>query len=331
MEIVVYSHRHHLTPYYFRLVNQGSPAYLLVHKQPYESALSGKVTPALRGENHELNPETLKVIQDQVASGEAVLLTDLKKHQFVGGRILGVREFIPPKGILRLGAWFDGHGFLAHHLLICDEGMWPGGLGPQRLGGLTMVLPREPLSDGPVHSLLAPVAESLQGFVGLVQVGIDLDPETGGFKAAGTIAGWPWLHSAAFISELENFPAVCYGTEAPVFTRGKRFVTVVPVSIPPYPNPGRAPKVKLEGLTPQYAAKWFWMDARVEGNQLWSAGLDGMLGIARGAAGTPELARATAVTLAGTLGVPEKQFRTDTGALVPTVLAQLEQSLGFVV
>jgi hypothetical protein len=329
LELVVYSHRNGLTPFYFRLQNQGASAYLLVHKAPYEAALAGRVVPALRNEAKEINQETLKVIQERIADGQAALLTDLRKHPFVGGRILGVLDSEPPRGVLRLGAWFDGFMLQAHHMVICDEGLWPGGLGPQRLGGLTLVLPTE--VPKPIQDLMAGVIPKLQGFIGLIQVGLDLDLASGNFQLSGLSAGWPDLHTAAFISELENLAPLCSGEEPPIFSPGKRFVTVVPVSIPPYPNPGRAPKVALEGLTPQWAAKWFWMDAQVAGNKLESAGLDGLLGVARGAAGTPELARATAIALAARLQVPEKQFRNDAGSLVPTMLASLEQTFGFTV
>src|SRR5688572_4609145 len=122
MEFVVYSHRHELVPFSVRLTNQVASSYLLVKKEAYDAALSGKVKLALRN-NGEICEETLGAIQERLTAGEATLLTNVKKHPF-HGRILGVQDHPEaPVGPLRVGGWWDGSRTLGLHLLVPDEGV----------------------------------------------------------------------------------------------------------------------------------------------------------------------------------------------------------------
>lgn len=330
MEIVTVSFKHGLIPFHFRLTSQGADTYLVIWKQKFEHAWEGRVTPALRGEDGEINAGTLGEIRKRVASGKAALLTDVKKHPFEEGLVFGtLGSNRLPTSAIRAGFWLSPVGEpLGLHLLIYDNGLWPYGLGPAVPGAVTLaVLPDEVAGLAEQVRLLATMLHE-QGFSGLAQVGIDVNPETGELCFIGVEAGWPFLHTHAFVSELENFSdLISMDPKAtPRFTEGRRFVTVVPVSVPPWPTPGRAPQQDVTGLTPQFAAKFFWHDVQVQdGTKLVTAGLDGLLGVARGAAHTPELARSTAIELAGRLGVREKQFRPDAGSQVPMVLAQLER------
>jgi len=78
----------------------------------------------------------------------------------------------------------------------------------------------------------------------------------------------------------------------------------------------------------------FWFDVLVdhEARKLRTAGLDGLLAVATGAAdSSPALARARALELAVRLEIPEKQWRADTGLTVEAVLSTLEDRFGVVV
>ena len=188
------------------------------------------------------------------------------------------------------------------------------------------------------HQFTEPIRDLLRDqyqFRGLVQVGFREGP-TGGLEIQGIECGWPFLHTHAFVSELESLADLLEGktVELP-----QRIVQVVPVSLPPWPLVIRpketgVPSLKesreVEGLTPKQLAQVFWHDVQLDPvkRKVASGGLDGLLGVTRGAAHTPELARSRCLAIALAIQVPEKQFRPDAGALVPQVLAEFEARLG---
>jgi hypothetical protein len=138
---------------------------------------------------------------------------------------------------------------------------------------------------------------------------------------SGMTAGWPFLHSHAFLSELEDFAgllsapvleATTDGASPPVLLP-KKFVTVLPVSRPPWPTRKarfRFDLAPIEGLTPEHMGRVFWHDVQVnpEAGKLTTAGLDGLVGVVRGAADTSQLALVRALEVALRLQLPEKQF-----------------------
>ena len=69
----------------------------------------------------------------------------------------------------------------------------------------------------------------------------------------------------------------------------------------------------------------FFHDIATEGKEIRVAGLDGLVGVATTSANSSGLARARAVQAATSLGLQEKQFRTDVGFQVDGVVAGLEE------
>lgn len=357
-DFLVVSERHGLVPLAHRLHLHQEPAELIIWRRSFEAAWAGKITQVPRGPKGEVDPAALEVCRERVQAGQTILVSDYARLRgFEGPRVFGVVEFErPATGAVRLGCWFDGEVAACHHLLVVDVGAWPGGFGPQVPGGLTMAVPtlraadaalagvsthgRAP--DSAVAAVLAelwrPTEERLKslGFRGLVQADLLQDPATGDVTLGGVSAGWPFLHTQAFLTVLENLPGLLRGEAAQLSK--ERFVVVVPVSVPPWPiwpvqSQALAREELLEGLTPQDCANYFWHDVRIDeaAHTIRGAGQDGLLGVARGSAYTLELARILALERAGRCRVEGRQLRPDVGAAVPQVLASLELRYGITI
>ena len=329
---LVISHRHELIPIANRLRTQGAETDLIVWRQRFERAWDGMINPTISRARGEISDETLDVCREQVASGEVSLLTNVYNLTGFTGRVFGRLETPQlPLGQFRIGAWWDD-GLKAPHVLFYDMGAWPQGLGAWVPGCVTMMLPQGDVDLEFLEKLLEPVTTQLKAkdFRGLFNADIIVDPNTAGLAFHGFDAGWPFLHTHAFVSELENMSGLIDGA-VPEFTEGIKFVTVIPVTVPPYPADGKAREFPIEGLTPKDIANYFWHDVTVdkEGGKLDSAGLDGFLGVARGAAWSCELARARALQRAVAMQVPEKQFRVDAAARVGEWLGVIEQEFNF--
>ncbi len=83
-------------------------------------------------------------------------------------------------------------------------------------------------------------------------------------------------------------------------------------------------------LTDQYQSRFFFHDVTVDldKHELWTAGLDGLVGVARGSGGTVDSARHRCLELLNAIELPQKQFRTDVGAQANSVLGTLDVMLG---
>ena len=333
---LIISRQHGLIPFANRLRLEGHTVDLVVWKHRYEKAWEGSlVEKALRGSQGEIRRDILEGYIKHCEEGKATLLTDVPSltTPFANAviRYHHVEWDSPARGPIRLGGWFDGETLRAPHLLVLDMGAWPGGLGASVAGGCTLIAP-DPAQDlGFLDVLWQPILERLkaQDFKGLVNADLEQDPETGNVRLAGVEAGWPFLHTHCFISELEGFGELLSGG---VPRLPKRFTVAIPVSIPPWPTQdarGRDPR-PVEGLTEPNLGQFFWHDVVLEQDtrSIRTAGLDGLVGIARGAADTHYLARVLAVERARQLRVEEKQFRMDVSETVPQVLASLEHKFG---
>jgi len=339
MSFLVVSHRHDLIPFAYRLKNQGHKTELVVCTELFQKAWEGKFDHILPAK--EVNAENLGPSLDLARRGEVTVISDNFKtsrmfegvDNFYG--VLSLEEFDKPTSPVRVGVWYENEAFTNPHLLIYDLGTWPGGLGPAIPGGLTL-LRIEGENIGFFHEFIAPLVDTLArtSFQGLVQVGIQEDPVKG-LVPDGLQLGWPFLQSHAFVSELESLSSLL---EKSPQTLPKKAVTVVPVSLPPWPYRGsrRAGVSKegreVSGLTPKQVAQIFWHDVRLntDTRTISSGGLDGLLGVSRGAANTPLLAVLRARALATALDVEEKQYRPEAGAAVESTLAQFEARLGIV-
>ncbi len=353
MKFLVISHTHSLLPFAYRLQLQGHEVQPVVVVSAFEAAWRGKMEPSPRDGKGRLDPDFLDNLAAQTHNKDSVILTDDWKlqQQFRadGGRpqlsrIFGVHQQHHTTsdgltGPLRLGGWFDGENLQAHHLLVIDRGAWPQGMGPEIDGSLTMVRIDQPETIQLANQWVETQVEELKssGFRGLVQFNLNFQTSTGQPEIDGHTAGWPFLHCHAFLSELEDFAGLLSADESsptrPPQLLPRKFVTVLPVSRPPWPTRKarfRFELAPIEGLTPEQMGRAFWHDVQLdpEAGKLTTAGLDGLVGVVRGAADTSELARARALEVALRLQLKEKQFRSDAGTRVQSVLAELEGRFG---
>ena len=229
-------------------------------------------------------------------------------------------------GPLRLGAWWADGEMQAPHLMWVAMGAWPGGLGAAVEGGAVLVRPRtlpEPLEEL-LWAMRAPCEAKKHR--GLVQIGLAHTGE--GWVATGGALGWHGLHPHAFLTALgeDGQLGKVLAGDGPTFPH--RFAVVVPVSVPPWPVDGnvRPTEAQVQGLDETAMGKMFWHDVAVdEGDRVLKvAGVDGLVGLARGVGESLVLARGRALGLAATMQVPEKQFRGDVGGGVEEDLARME-------
>ena len=339
MKFLVASLRAELLPLAHRLRREGHEVQAMVWRARYEKAWGGSIEKIAKHSDGTVMAEALRPQIEAAEAGDLVVLTTVTRvaELFHQARRLygpGPRTEVLPSDRLLCGGWFDGEQVLAPHLLVADWGCWTGGLGPHLLGGLTLLrIDRVP--EFIAGALLA-VTERLksESFRGLFHFDVEEKPETGELRLRGLSAGWPEIHSQVFVAELEGLGEV-FRDEAPRL--GRRFVSVLPISIPPWPfeqTRGEEGGQRVAGLTVQQQGKLFWFDVEIDhqARQLRSAGLDGFLAVATGSSdSTPALARARALELAHRLTIPGKQYRLDMGGLVDSVLSTLEDRYGFVV
>ena len=330
--------RAELLPLAHRLRLEGHEVDAVVWRPRYEKAWGGHISKVARHSDGTLHKDVLLPTVEAARRGEVTVLTDVRR---VAELFAGAAHLFPqvdlgvgrPIDRLLFGGWFDGEVVLAPHLLVADQGAWMGGGGPAVLGGLTLIRVGDGL-PGFVSGAAQAALERMKSvsFRGLFHFDVQEVPETGELRLQGLAAGWPWLHTQAFAAELESLGGALEGAPA----LAHRFVTVLPVTVPPWPSEKRSAQadgVAVEGLTPQQQGRCFWFDIQVdtEARKLRTAGLDGLLCVATGASdSTPALARMRALELAQRLQVPEKQSRADVGAQVDAVLATLEDRWGFV-
>ena len=339
---LVLSHTHSLIPLAYRLHNEGHEVELVVWHKGFAEAWRGKVPAAVKHTSGQLSERDLGRYVAQVERGERVLVTDVEQLRapFGNARLRYHRLRWPevPGTGLQVGAWFDGEEIHQPHLLVYDLGPWAGGGGPQTVaGGCTMALPNPETELEGLERLWEPLVGQLkaQDFKGLVRAGL-VPSELGGFELQGVDAGWGWLNHQAFISELDGLGDMLANQTLPNLDHWRhKYVTVVPVSIPPWPTPApsgrlRAAAQPVSGLSPEQAGRLFWYDLAVDEalGSIGTAGLDGLVAVARGSGHTPETARARALEVALRLQVDGKQLRPDVGAKVPAAVAGLETGLG---
>lgn len=347
MKFLTASMRHHLLPLHHRLRREGHDCEALVWRSRYETAWEGSVSKLVRHSDGTLSADALAPTREAAERGEVVVLTDVRRvaELFAAApRLFGplppeAGTTVPPADRLMFGGWFTGEEIQAPHLLVADWGVWTGGLGTPVLGGLTLVRLGNQLTEvgrGTANAVVGGAAHRVTellkraGFRGLFHFDVEETADTGELLLRGLAAGWPWLHTQAFAAELDSLSGALTGA-TPHLSR--RFVTVLPVSVPPWPNEksGGMPNLPVEGLTPQQQGQLYWFDIRLAPDRraLLTAGLDGLLAVATGASdSTPALARARALTLADRIRVPGKQFRQDVGLQVDGVLATLEERWG---
>ena len=341
MKYLVMTREHGLLPVAQRLITEGHDVEAIVDKERFEGAWGGKLHKVLRNSKGQFSAANLEPVAKSAAKGETVVLTDMRQAKRAVTIFQGAPYFYRTEDSefhgcgLAIGGWWNGAEAQAMHLLVYDLGTWPAGLGPSLPGGLTLIRidftgEQLQLVKSDLEAKLAEAGE----FRGLFNVGLlpDDPDKNGTFKLGGAQLGWPYLQTQAFLSELEKLGDVLVGTHEPVLPQ--KFVTVVPVSMPPWPCGGsNAKSVEVPRLPPALEGAVFWHDITidVENRTISTGGLDGFVSVHRGAGAYPETARGKALAGATAIRLPEKQYRPDVGASVSTVLAQLEHLFGIVV
>ena len=327
-QFLVVTHKHGLTPFANRLRNEGHDVEIIVWKPRYAKAWDGRFKSLVRHEEGTPSAEALETVQAALDTGELVLLSDfphpLPLTSPVQSFNMGTQEASEP---LRLGAWISPEGTIeAPHLMIYDMGLWPGGLGLQKAAGATIVRLEAGAAEA-ARDLLSERDEDL--CEGLVEFDLGAD-EDGDIKLGAHNEGWNWLQSHAFTADLVSLGQILQ--DGPV-NWGEKFTTVVPVSVPPWPEYGRAAaEVPIGPLPPETRADVMWHDVALdlENKSLRTAGLDGLVGVAYGSGGSPALALQRALTVAAAIDVPEKQWRPDVGRQVQRVLDGFAVHFGLV-
>ena len=339
LEFLVLSKGHGLLPIYHRLRRTGHNTKLVIWNSRLESSWAGLVEPDLKRDRDGLTKESLLPFIDNAKSGNTVVVTDVPtaSEWFAEAEWLygvGPSHGEAPADSVLFGGWYTGDKVNNLHLLVPDWGAWVGGQGPQVMGGLTLV--RSDVSWDPIAAAVERAASKMleARFKGLFYFDVVEEPETGALVLHRLRTGWTPIHMHAFLAELEGLNSLLLLGSPPALN--KRFVTVVPVSQPPWPNPRqghRRPAVEVTGLTPNQVGACFWQDivADPTTKKIHTAGHDGLVAVATGSADSgPLLARVRALELAMRIELPEKQYRSDAGLRVEQALGALEDRWGLV-
>jgi hypothetical protein len=322
----VCTHKHGLTPFAHRLRTEGHDVEIVVWQPRYNSAWDGQFKEIDRDSKSRPSKGGLTALQEELnKDDEMILLTDIWELGLEATQkfTVGVQEDLT--SLLRIGVWLHEDGTMdAPHLLIYDYGIWPGGMGRHLPAGVTMVRLVGDAAEMVFDLLLK---ESIVGR-GLVEADLTQD-EFGELSITAYNVGWQWLQVHAFVSELDNFGALLRGFE-PRFIDGSKFVTALPVTIPPWPELGRAADAVEIKTTADTRSRTFWHDVALdtETQTLRSAGLDGLLGVSRGAGNSPSLALRQALAVADSIGCPQKQWRPDIGQGVTPMLDAIVEHFG---
>lgn len=310
MAILVNSRRHGMIPFAHRLKIEGHKVVTSISKDNYRRLWDGKAID----------------YNDTTSDDFEVVVSDIWGDERVG--VYGTYLTSEPtaKSYLRLGWWQTEEGTQYPHLLIYDLGAWPGNMGRLIGGGLTLVH----LSGEDILGLVSPLIEPLEieGHLGLVEA--DLVPdENGDLSLGGYNLGWNWLQAHAFVGPLENLGELLLGQEAR-FEPQSKFVSVLPVSIPPWPEHGRKADTPTIEVTSRVRGCTFWHDVvlDMDAGSIIGGGSDGLLGVVRGAGNHPDLAADAVLTEAREISVPELQWRPDVGRQVTAVLNSIEKFYG---
>lgn len=341
MKALVVSSSLGMIPFAWRLVLEGHDVQLIVLQDSAESAWNGleQLPRRLVGEdkrNVEKKAEAVREA-DCVVTDSARFADEMRVAGFenVFGPVrLAKRQANMPA--VTVGAWFDGEAMRDFHLLVADNGLWPGGTyGAGDVGGLTMVTPAPGGVPGPLQGVVDAAIPLVQpgGYRGLVRIGLEGNGG-GGLRAEDIYTGWGWLHAHAFVSGLgDGGPGLGEVLAGAAPARPHRFTTVIPVSMAPWPGMTARQHgwPRLEIGQSSLGGDVFFHAIQFQHGKVWTGAPQriaegGLVGVARGSANSLTLARSRAVANAQVLGqsIREPQLRVDVGDEVEGVLAALE-------
>lgn len=342
MKVLIISHTHLLLPYAWRLKQEGCEVEVIIDRDGYEKAWQGRFQSLLAnskgGKGLKRSRRTKEMVREQAEAAGKIVLTDSPKWLEVledYKLLFGLVE--RPPAAVRLppylvGAWFDGEQMGGRHLLVEDQGLWASGLGPDSLGGLTLVAPRGGWPEV-FEVALQRVKDELKArsYRGLVKVGIQIDPEDQQEPIlVGYQAGWNFLQAHALLAEAgdagtPSFSQILQGEE-PQFCH--RFTVVLPMSVPPYPHRAAVGQSADSLPIPPAAVKsgkFYWHDMAVVDGVVQTAGLDGLVAVVRASANSFRLVNNRLLAYGKLLDLPQLQVRLDVGNQVEFLLATLEE------
>lgn len=319
-KLLVISHEHALLPFAYRARKQGCEVEVLIGNPRYRAAWEGRLPkldlPAAPPD------EQYAAVRDLVAEQGITVLTDSRKWTEALAGLPGVfgvgpHEAHDPAPVeIAVGGWWTGEAWTRRHVLIVERGIWPGGLGPALPGAILCAHPAEwpEAWEAALQRIEDPLKSA--SFLGLAQAVVRLTPG-GGWEHSGFEAGWPLFHAHAALADPEaSVPALLRGEpEAP-----PPFAALLPVSVPPWPHRAHAKEAPRPIDLPHDLTRWvFFHDLAIVGRSLRTAGLGGLIGVARGVGRTPAGALLGAHNVAQRIGVAEKQYRTDGGQQIAQV------------
>lgn len=322
--------RHGLIPLAWRLRSEGHTVEVVPRSNRYERAWQGLFEPVLTGSDKFWSGQ-LEPVQEKAREGEFVVITDSPKWEEKFGDakyLLGRGGFAEPTGaVVEFGGWVrrtagaETQVLMHTHLLFRDVGAWPGGLG-QRVtaGAVAQWGGLQKIEEKLTGALLAALDDEYQG---LVRVGLDLSPE--GVLEVGQIStGWDLFQAQLLLAQIpERFAELLQAHNVPALNG--TYSAALAISVPPWPITDLPSKtVPITGLKSTKDISWF--DVRLVDGQMQTAQLDGLVGIARYNAATPQLAISTVLELAQQIELPEKQFRHDVGSTYTMAVCELDRA-----
>jgi hypothetical protein len=329
VKFLVVTHKHALLPFAWRLRNEGHEVQVaqVAGNSAYQRAWGGRFDNFLEGV--EKRGEAMWEGMREVAeAADATVLTNSRRcSEVMAGypKLYGVLEprEVPPVGGLWVGGWFNGSKVVAPHLWVEDIGAWTGGQGPAVPTAGALVRLGE---DAPWLEVLRREEDYLKakGFRGLVGVAVMPLPPNWEVQALGLVAGWRPLHTHAFVSELDPWGE---GFEEPVLPRA--FVVVAAMSVPPWPNRPAEPvtqvPIEFNASEPAKVRKQvFFHDMAIEDDHVMVAGLDGLVGVVRGAGDRLGTARGLCQLRCMAIKLAGRQYRTDAGVNADRLLGVLD-------
>jgi len=330
VKAIVISDRHALLPFAWRLRKEGVETKVVVFRDRFEKAWEGILPKALSGK--EKNREGWDKLIEEAKEPDTLVLTDSRKAQAIfkdakadAPMVLGSGPSTPFSDIpaIFLVGWFNGEEAQEPCYIIPDWGAYQGGMGRMVLGGAVLYNPEFQYGAYP---LIPSEVFKEAGFRGIFLVGLKLNTVSKEMEPVGYTTGWPFLATHLYLSDQPNVGQLLTGEAKPTFA--KRFTTGMLVSVPPWPVECNANSrlIRLEGLAEEDLGSIFFHDMQVlNDKEVWTAQLDGLIAVVRGAAQTPAYSRAKVLQIATRIRVPEVQYRMDVGGRVDSVLIGLEE------
>lgn len=256
--------------------------------------------------------------------GEATLVTDSESWTAEAVELKLPRVFgrwqrgEAKRGHFALGGWWGPSGFSLPHWVLRDWGLWPGGLGPIQVAGLTLA--RASMSQS-LQDVLQAALEGVPVF-GAVQLEIgwsdfEQPPELGALVVNGDYHLQLLLHSQPKVAP------VLRGEVPPVLPYA--YTVGALASVAPYPFGGTSQEKTTLASGPESLENLLLYDVSLaRDGKITTGGINGLVAIAVGRGQLLSTARHVATKAVLSMGLPELQVRPDVAEHVDAALGQLE-------